>query len=80
MLKKISQFPIRHQFKDFIDDYSNLKKISEHWIKAQEKINLDGKLGIYKTHNGNYYRYSIEKTPLNFILDKKFLINKFLRI
>ena len=54
MLKKIGLFPIRHQFKDFIKDYSNLKKISEHWIKAQEKINLDGKLRIYKTHSGNY--------------------------
>jgi len=54
MLKKVGQFPIRHQFKDFIEDYSNLKKISEHWIKAQEKINLDGKLRIYKTHSGNY--------------------------
>ena len=54
MLKKVGQFPIRHQFKDFIEDYSDLKKISEHWIKAQEKINLDGKLRIYKTHSGNY--------------------------
>ena len=49
MLKKVGQFPIRHQFKNFIEDYSNLKKISKHWIKAQEKINLDGKLRIYKT-------------------------------
>ena len=48
MLKKVGQFPIRHQFNDFIEDYSNLKKISEHWIKAQEKINLDGKLRIFK--------------------------------
>ena len=54
MLKKMGQFPIRHQFKDFIEDYSNLKKISEHWIKAQEKINIDGKLRIFKTHHGNY--------------------------
>ena len=54
MLKKVGQFPIRDQFKDYIEDYSNLKKISKHWIKAQEKINLDGKLRIYKTHSGNY--------------------------
>ena len=39
MLKKVGQFPIRPQFKDFIKDYSNLKEISPHWIKAQEKIN-----------------------------------------
>ena len=54
MLKKIGQFPIKKQFKDYIEDYSNLKKISEHWIKAQEKINSDGKLRIFKTHSGNY--------------------------
>ena len=54
LLKKIGQFPIRHQFKEFIDDYSNLKKISDNWIKAQEKINFDGKLRIFKTHHGNY--------------------------
>ncbi len=54
MLKKIGQFPVKKQFKDYIEDYSNLKKISEHWIKAQEKINSDGKLRIFKTHSGNY--------------------------
>ena len=54
MIKKVGQFPTRPQFKEFIEDYSDLKKISEHWIKAQEKINLDGKLRIFKTHNGNY--------------------------
>ena len=54
MLKKIGQFAVKKQFKDYIEDYSNLKKISEHWIKAQEKINSDGKLRIFKTHSGNY--------------------------
>ena len=54
MLKKVGQFPIRHQFKDLVKDYSNLKNVSKHWINAQEKINLDGKLRIFKTHSGNY--------------------------
>ena len=62
MLKKMGQFPIRHQFKDFIEDYSNLKKISEYWIKAQEKINFDGKLRIFKTHNGNYNLFGYDFT------------------
>ena len=52
MLKKIGQFPIRSQFKTFVNDFSNLKKISENWINAQDKINLDGKLRIFKTHSG----------------------------
>ena len=54
MLRKVSLFPKRFYFKDFISDYSDLKKISQYWINAQEKINSDGKLKIYKTHNGNY--------------------------
>ena len=54
MLRKVSLFPKRFYFKDFIDDYSDLKKVSQYWINAQEKINSDGKIRILKTHNGNY--------------------------
>ena len=54
MLKKVSLFPKRLYFKEFTDDYSNLKKISKYWIDVQKKINSDGKLRIFKTHNGNY--------------------------
>ena len=54
MLRKVNLFPKRFYFKDFIDDYSDLKKVSEYWINAQEKINSDGKIRILKTHNGNY--------------------------
>ncbi len=32
MLKKVSLFPKRLYFKEFTDDYSNLKKISKYWI------------------------------------------------
>jgi len=35
----------------------------------------NGKSLVIKT-NSSYYRYPIDKTPLNFILDKDFLINK----
>ena len=54
MLKKINLFPKRYYFKEFTNDYSNLKRISQHWINAQQNINADGKLKIFKTHNGNY--------------------------
>ena len=36
----------------------------------------NGKSLVIKTKNGNFYRYSIKKTPLNYILDKNFLINQ----
>ena len=57
LLDKVAQFPSRSQFKDFTNDYLDyfdLKKICPYWISAQEKINSDGKLRIFKTHNGNY--------------------------
>ena len=54
MLRKVSLFPKRFYFKDFIDDYSDLKKVSQYWINAQKKINSDNKIKILKTHNGNY--------------------------
>ena len=36
----------------------------------------NGKSLVIKTKSGSYYRYSIKKTPLNYILDKNFLINE----
>tara|TARA_Y100000590_G_scaffold461641_1_gene623695 strand:- start:484 stop:1212 length:729 start_codon:yes stop_codon:yes gene_type:complete len=54
MLREVSLFPKRYHFKNYTNDYSNLKKISQYWINAQEKINSDGKTRIFKTHNGNY--------------------------
>ena len=35
----------------------------------------DGKSLVIKTRS-SYYQYSLKKTPLNFILDKKYLIKK----
>tara|TARA_Y100001960_G_scaffold47329_1_gene47763 strand:+ start:13 stop:843 length:831 start_codon:yes stop_codon:yes gene_type:complete len=54
MLKKINLFPKRLYFKELTNDYSDLKKISQHWINAQKNINSEEKLKIFKTHNGNY--------------------------
>ena len=36
----------------------------------------NGKSLVIKTKNGSYYRYAIKSTPLNYILDKNFLINE----
>ncbi len=54
MLKKINLFPKRLYFKEFTNSYSDLKSISQHWINAQQNINAEEKLKIFKTHNGNY--------------------------
>jgi len=54
IIKKITQFPEKKYFKDFIDDFSNFNKIKENWISAQDTINLDNEIKILKTHNGKY--------------------------
>ena len=54
------------------------KKIFCKYDKANNKVLVsNGKSLVIKTKSGSYYRYSIESTPLNYILDKNFLINEF---
>ena len=50
------------------------KKIYCDYFKNKIMVS-NGKSLVIKTKSG-YYRYPLEKTPLNLILDKKFLINK----
>ena len=53
------------------------KKIFCNYDKLNNKFLVsNGKSLVIKTKNGNYYRYSIKRTPLNYILDKKFLIEE----
>ena len=52
------------------------KKIFCEYARSNNKILVsNGKSLVVKTIT-SYYRYPIEKTPLNFILDKDFLINR----
>ena len=53
------------------------KKIFCNYKNFNNKILVsNGKSLVIKTKNGSYYRYSIKRTPLNYILDKDFLINE----
>ena len=54
LLRKINQFPSRKFFKDFTNDYNNINEIKKYWISAQEKINSDKKLRLFKTHHANF--------------------------
>ena len=65
LLKKINLFPKRYYFKEFTNDYSDLKRISQHWINAQQNINSKEKLKIFKTHNGNYNFFGNDFTNKN---------------
>tara|TARA_B100001057_G_scaffold28458_1_gene26078 strand:- start:294 stop:836 length:543 start_codon:yes stop_codon:yes gene_type:complete len=52
------------------------KKIFCEYARSNNKILVsNGKSLVIKTMT-SYYRYPLDKTPLNFILDKDFLINK----
>ena len=52
------------------------KKIFCEYARSNNKILVsNGKSLVVKTIT-SYYRYPLEKTPLNFILDKNFLIEK----
>ena len=52
------------------------KKIFCEYARSNNKILVsNGKSLVVKTLT-SYYRYPLDRTPLNFILDKNFLINK----
>ena len=54
LLKKIDQFPQKKHFVDLVNDFGNLNQIASNWISAQDRVNLDGKIKLYKTHQGKY--------------------------
>jgi len=53
LLKKILKFPSKKYLKYFLEDFSNIKRVSEYWIAAQERINLhnENKNIFLKTHS-----------------------------
>ena len=53
------------------------KKIFCNYDNTNNKTLVsNGKSLVIKTKSGSYYRYSLERTPLNYILDKNFLIDE----
>ena len=52
LLRKIDQFPSKPYFEYFLKDFTDIKKISDYWIAAQERIRLFNKETIFlKTHS-----------------------------
>jgi len=53
LLKNIPKFPQRKHLEYFTNDFSDIKKISEYWIAAQDRINLfnENKSIFFKTHS-----------------------------
>ena len=52
LLKKIEQFPSKQYFEFFLNDFNDIKKQSDYWIAAQDRINLfNTETTFLKTHN-----------------------------
>ena len=52
LLNKIDQFPDKRYFEFFLKDFEDIKKVSAHWIAAQDRLNLFNDKTIFlKTHN-----------------------------
>ena len=62
LLKKILKFPSKKYLEYFIKDFSDMKKVSNYWIAAQERINLqnENKSIFLKTHSA---LCTLEKNP-----------------
>ena len=52
------------------------KKIFCKYAKSNNKILVSNGKSLVVKSRSSYYRYPLERTPLNLILDKKYLINK----
>ena len=52
LLKKITQFPTKSHLKFFTKDFTDIQKVSNYWIAAQDRINLlNNGLTFMKTHS-----------------------------
>ena len=54
LMLKVSQFPEKKYFKNFVKNFNNFDEIKRNWTSAQDIINLDNQIKILKTHQGNY--------------------------
>ena len=51
LLKNIDQFPTKKYLLNFEYNKKIIGDTCKHWIRSQEKINIDKKLRFFKTHN-----------------------------
>ena len=72
LLKEIRQFPSKIFFDTFLNDFSDIKKVSNFWIAAQEKINLiKNKVTFLKTHSA---LCTLENNPFTNKINTKAII------
>ena len=54
LIEKIDQFPEKKFFKSYVKNFNDFNEIKKNWIIAQDIINLDGKIKLFKTHQGKF--------------------------
>ena len=64
-LENITQFPVRSQFTNYIDDLQDVKKVYQNWSNVQNYMNLDNKIKFLKTHHVNCKIENFEFTDDN---------------
>ena len=68
LIKKIGQFPEKVHFDGFDYNQEIVTDTTRFWIKAQERINKDGKIKFKKTHNClssiNGYKFTNKKNTV----------------
>ena len=70
-LENISQFPLRSQFTNYIDDLQDVKKVYQNWSNVQNYMNLDNKIKFLEDNIS--FKFFVEFLPSpNFGLDFKF--------
>ena len=47
----IKQFPLREHFKDLTTNIEDVNELAKYYTIAQDKLNLDNEVKIFKTHN-----------------------------
>ena len=64
LTKQIESYPNVKHFSDLAKDIKNPDEIVQNWINSQDKLNLDKKIKIFKTHNllGSFGKYSFTNT------------------
>ena len=61
----IVQFPLRSHFANLVDNSLNLEEITNKCISAQNRINSDSKIKIFKTHSALWKQPSTGKSFTN---------------
>ena len=69
----IDQFPLRSHFKNLTDNVNDINEFAKNCLTAQEAVNLDNKIKIFKTHNAfwkqneNNYSFTNKENTLGVI-------------